>query len=135
MSKVFEGKVVIAGEDIEQYFELLKKAEEERKPFVDMFEELISEFYEYLVKEKGLSEKTAGKHCSIVDLFKEFIATQTDVWVLTEVTKGMAGTYFDRWYKRKVWGCSSDTHSRKLSLKKFFLFLKTEKEIVNEKVL
>jgi hypothetical protein len=77
---------------------------------------------------KGLVRK-------IVDLFLEFLAKQTDVESLEEVTKGMAGSYFDRWYKNKVWGCSSDTHSRKLSLEKFFSFLASQKGIFNQTVL
>ena len=34
MAKIYSGRVVIPGDKIEEYFELLKAAEEERAPFL-----------------------------------------------------------------------------------------------------
>jgi len=66
MPRVFTGKVVIPGDKINEYLEMLEKAEEERKPFVEKCEAIVEEFHDYLVSEKGLSEKTAGDHCFVI---------------------------------------------------------------------
>ncbi|HEC96237.1 MAG TPA: hypothetical protein ENI59_00990 [Euryarchaeota archaeon] len=134
MPKVFTGKIVIPGDKIEEYLKLMEKAEEERKPFVEKCEAILEEFYDYLVNEKGLSEKTAGDHCFVISMFNEFLAWQTDVWDYSEVTKGIANTYFKQWYKRKVWG-GPPVDRIPVSIRKFFLFLREKKKIRNKKVL
>ena len=134
MPRVFTGKVVIPGDKIDEYIEMLEKAEEERKPFVEKCEAILEEFYDYLVNEKGLSEKTADDHCFVISMFNEFLAWQTDVCDYSEVTKGIANTYFKQWYRRKVWGGPS-IERIPVSMKKFFLFLKEKKGIHNKKVL
>lgn len=123
MPKVFTGKIVIPGDKIDEYLELLKKAEEERKPFFDN-----------LVNEKGLSERTANQHYQIIHIFNEFLARQTDVWDYSEVTKGIANTHFKQWYKRKVWG-GPNIDRIPVAIKKFFIFLRDKKEIHNQNVL
>jgi hypothetical protein len=50
------------------------------------------------------------------------------------VTKGMANSYFKRWYKRKVWG-GPGVDRIPISMKKFFTFLKEKKGTYNQKVL
>ena len=134
MPKVFTGKVIIPGDKIDDYLEMLKKAEEERRPFVEKCDTILDEFYDYLMNEKGLSKKTANSHYFIISMFNEFLARQTDVWDYSEVTKGIANTYFKRWYKRKVWGGPS-IERISVSIRKFFLFLKEKKGIHNKKVL
>ena len=134
MPKVFTGKVVIPGDKINEYIEMMKEAEEERKPFVEKCEATLNEFYDYLMNEKGLSEKTVDRHCFIISVFNEFLAWQTDVWDYSEVTKGIANTYFKQWYKRKIWGGPS-IEKIPVSIRKFFLFLKEKKGIHNKKVL
>jgi len=134
MPKVFTGKVVIPGDKIDEYLEMLRKAEEERRPFVEKCEAILDEFYGYLVDEKGLSERTANSHYQVVHIFNEFLARQTDVWDYSEVTKGIVNSYFKQWYKRKVWGGPS-IERIPISMKKFFLFLKEKKGIYNKNVL
>ncbi|RJS84157.1 hypothetical protein CW713_03045 [Methanophagales archaeon] len=134
MPRVFTGKVVIPGDKIEEYLEMVKEAEEKRKPFVEKCEAILDEFYDYLVDEKGLSERTANSHYQVIHIFNEFLARQTDVWDYSEVTKGIANTYFKQWYKRKVWG-GPTTERIPVSIRKFFLFLKGKKGIHNKKVL
>jgi len=134
MPKVFTGKVVIPGDKIEEYLEMLKMAEEERKPFVEKCEAILDEFYDYLVDEKSLSERTANSHYQVIHVFNEFLAHQTEVGDYSEVTKGIANTYFKQWYKRKVWGGPS-IERIPISIEKFFLFLKEKKGIHNKKVL
>lgn len=134
MPKVFKGKIVIPGDKIDEYLEMLKKAEEERKPFVEKCDVILDEFYDYLINEKRLSKKTANRHCQIIDLFNEFLARQTDVWDYSEVTRGIANTYFKQWYKRKVWG-GPETDKIPITMKKFFVFLKEKKGMCNKKVL
>ena len=134
MPKVYTGKVVIPGDKIEEYLEMMEKAEKERRPFVEQCEKVLDEFYVYLIDEKDLSRKTADSHCFTINMFNEFLAHQTDLWDYSEVTKGIANTYFKQWYKRKVIGGPS-TESLPISIKKFFIFLKEKKEIYNKKVL
>lgn len=74
MPKVFRGKVVIPGDKIDEYLEMLKEAEEERKPFVEKCDVMLDEFYDYPINEKHLSKRTANRHCQIIDLFNEFLA-------------------------------------------------------------
>ncbi|MBI5001517.1 MAG: hypothetical protein HZB92_08365 [Euryarchaeota archaeon] len=109
-------------------------AEEERKPFVEKCEAILDEFYDYLVDEKSLSERTANSHYQVIHIFNEFLARQTDVGDYSEVTKGIANTYFKQWYRRKVWG-GPNIDRISITLKKFFLFLKEKKGIHNKKVL
>jgi len=52
----------------------------------------------------------------------------------SEVTKGIANTYFKQWYRRKVWGGPS-IERIPVSMKKFFVFLKEKKEFITKKCL
>jgi site-specific recombinase XerD len=132
MAKVYTGKVVIPGDKMDEYFKLMQEAEERREPFRCSLLELKQGFYEHVLAK--YSERTARKHASVIDLFIEFISRQTDVESIEEITRGMVNTYFKQWCRRKVWGAPSPDQLR-VSLKKFFSFLATEKGIVNEKVL
>ncbi len=132
MAKVYTGKVSIPGDKIEDYFKLLKEAEERRAPFRQRLTDLNAEFYEYLLSK--FSEKTARKHTGIVGLFIDFICGYTDVESIDEITRGMVNTHFKQWWKRKVWD-STTPDQLTVALKKFFIFLATEKGIVNEKAM
>ena len=48
MAKIYSGRVVIPGDKIEEYFELLKAAEEERAPFLQHLMALHADFYDHL---------------------------------------------------------------------------------------
>lgn len=132
MAKVFTGKVVIPGDKIEEYFKFLEKAEKAREPFVKNMKNLNNDFAEYLIN-KGMSERTAGKHAGIIDLFIEFLAKQTDVEKIEDITRGITNTHFKKWYKRKVWS-SETSDDLRVALRKFFRFLAEEKNIKNEGV-
>ena len=132
MPKVYTGKVVIPGDKMDEYFKLMQEAEERREPFRYSLLELKQEFYEHVLAK--YSERTAGKHASVIDLFIEFISRQTDVDSIEEITRGMVNTHFKQWCRRNVWGSPSPDQLR-VSLKKFFTFLAKEKGIVNEKAL
>ena len=132
MAKVYSGKVVIPGDKIEEYFEILKAAEEERAPFRQYLMTLHADFYDHLAE--LYRERTARKHAGVVEMFIEFIAGYTDVEDITEITRGMVNTHFRKWWKRKVWDSSTPDDLR-VALKKFFRFLASEKGIVNEKAL
>jgi site-specific recombinase XerD len=132
MAKVYTGKVMIPGNKLDEYLELMKEAEEKREPFRQSLLQLNDEFAVYL--SKRFSERTVRKHTSIVDLFIEFICRQTDVETIEEITRGMVNTHFKKWWKRKVWGSTTPDQLR-VTLKKFFNFLATEKNIVNEKAI
>ena len=132
MAKVFQGKGVIPGDKIHEYFKLLKEAEQQRRPFRDMLTSLKEEFECYL--ENKFSLRTARKHTCIVEMFIEFLCKYTDVMRIEEITRGMVNTNFNQWWKRKVWD-SSTPADRRLALKKFFCFLESEIGIVNAAVL
>ena len=132
MAKVYTGRVMIPGDKLEEYFQLMKEEEEKRVPFRESLLKLNEEFAQFL--SQRLSDKTVRKHTSIIDLFIEFIIRQTDVEAIEDITKGMVNTYFKNWWKRKVWDSTTSDQLR-VALKKFFNFLATEKKIINEKVL
>lgn len=132
MAKVYTGSVSIPGDKIEDYLKLMKAAEEERAPFRQHLVELHDEFYDYLSGK--YTERTARKHAGVVEMFIEFICRYTDVQDISEITRGMVNTHFRKWWKRKVWDSSTPDDLR-VALKKFFAFLGSEKEIVNEKAL
>lgn len=132
MSKVFTGKVVIQGEQIQNYLQALEAAEAARAPFRERLKSLNKEFAAFLTVK--YVPKTVRKHTNIVDLFIHFICGYTDVEEIEEITKGMVNSQFRSWYKRKV--CDSSTESDlRVALNKFFQFLEKEQGIVNQKVL
>ena len=122
---------MIPGDKLDEYFQFLENAEKKREPFRQSLLQLNDDFADYL--SERFSEKTVRKHTSIVDLFIEFICRQTDVDI-EEITRGMVNTHFKKWWKRKVWDSTTPDQLR-VTLKKFFNYLVTEKNIVNEKVL
>ena len=132
MAKVYTGKVMIPGDKLDEYFKLLKEAEEKREPFRQYMLSLNQEFEDYL--SSRFSERTVRKHTSIVSLFIDFICKQTDVESLEEITRGMVNTHFKKWWKRKVWDSTTPNELR-VALKKFFQFLASEKQIENEKAM
>jgi len=132
MAKVYTGKVIIPGDKIDEFFKVMKKAEEKREPFRQSLLKLNQEFHQFLLTK--YSERTARKHASIVEVFIDFICRQTDVERIEEITRGMVNTHFKKWWKRKVWDSTTPDELR-VALKKFFVFLSEEKNIVNEKAL
>lgn len=132
MAQVFTGRVVIPGDKLGEYFEAMKKAEEERQPFRDGLDALNHAFTEHLAEK--FSRRTANKHASIIQMFIEFLCSHTDVQRLEDVTIGMANSHFQTWYRRKVWDSATD-NDRRVALQKFFFFIAMEKGIVNQKVL
>lgn len=132
MAKVYTGKVIIPGDKIDEFFKVMQEAEEKREPFRQSLLSLNQEFYHFL--QAKYSERTARKHASIVELFIDFICRQTDVERIEEITRGMVNTHFKKWWKRKVWDSTTPDELR-VALKKLFVFLSEEKNIVNEKAL
>ncbi len=132
MAKVYSGKVIIPGDKLDEFFKVMQKAEEKREPFRQSLLDLNQEFHQFLLTK--YSERTARKHASIVEVFIDFICRQTDVERIDEITRGMVNTHFKKWWKRKIWD-STTTDELRVALKKFFVFLSEEKNIVNEKAL
>ncbi len=132
MAKVYTGKVIIPGNKIEEYLKLMEEAEKRREPFREHMTMLNEEFHASLTAK--FSERTARKHSSVVELFIEFICGNTDVERIEDITRGMVNTNFKQWWKRKVWD-STTPDQITVALKKFFIFLETEKGIVNEKAM
>ncbi|MCL2925952.1 MAG: site-specific integrase [Trichodesmium sp. MAG_R04] len=132
MAKVFTDKVIIPGDQIDNYLEAMAEAEATRQPFRISLENLNYKFADYL--DKKYVKKTVRKHTNIVDMFIKFIYRQTDVETIEEITRGMVNSYFRGWYKKKVWDSATDNDLR-VALRKFFQFLATEEGIVNQKAL
>ncbi len=132
MAKVFTGRVVIPGDKINEYFEALQQAEADRTPFRESLEQLNQEFAEFLATK--YVPKTVRKHTGIVDLFIHFICGYTDVEKIEDITKGIVNSHFRSWYKRKVMDSATESDLR-VALRKFFQFLATEKEIVQQRIL
>lgn len=132
MAKVYNGRVMIPGDKIEQYLKIMAEAEKKREPFRQYLLGLNDDFREYL--ESKLSARTARQHSSIVGLFVDFICRQTDVEKIEDITRGMVNTHFKNWWRRKVWDSTTPDQLR-VALRKFFVFLAENKGIVNEKVL
>ena len=131
MAKVFTGKIVIPGDKLEEYLQALEKAEQEVEPLRKFLTGLNREFERHLLSE--VSARTARKHCTIIDLFIDFLCMNTDVRRVEEITRGIANSYFRRWYMSKVRDCTES--ELKTAMRKFFQFLATEKGIVHEEVL
>jgi len=132
MAKVYTGKVVIPGDQIEAYLKALAEAEKAREPFRNHLESLNREFAAYL--SQSCSVRTVRKHVGIVEMFIEFLCRYTDVEKIEDITKGIANTHFHRWYRRKVWD-STTPAELKTGIIKFFTFLAQEKGITNQNVL
>ena len=131
MAKVFTGKVLISGDEIKDYLQLMKQAEKEKEPFREMLDRFNQEFEAYLTEQ--FSVKTARKHSRKTALFIDFLCWNTDVKSIDEITKGIANSYFRKWYMSKIGDCSES--ELKSAIKKFFQFLAEKKGIRNEKVL
>ena len=132
MAKVYTGKVAIPADKFEEFLKALEDAQKAREPFRKQLEELNREFNDYLMRK--VSERTANKHSSVVDLFIEFICRYTDVECIEEITRGMVNTNFKQWWKRKVLD-STTPDQITVALRKFFVFLAVEKGIVNDKAM
>lgn len=132
MAKVYTESVAIPGGRIDEYFRLIKAEEEKRAPFRQKLKDLQAAFLDHLMGK--FSERTANKHAGVIELFIEFICKNTDVEDISEITRGMVCTHFQKWWDRKVLDPSTPD-KRRVALKKFFLFLASEKGIVNEKVI
>ncbi|MBF0101266.1 MAG: hypothetical protein HQK77_10200 [Desulfobacterales bacterium] len=132
MAKVFTGKIMIPGEKIEEYFNIMAEAEKQREPFQQYLLSLNQDFHAFL--ESKYSIRTARKHSTIIDLFIEFLCRNTDVEKIEDITKGIVNTHFKTWWKKKVWDSTTPDELR-VALKKFFVFLSDAKGIVNENVL
>jgi hypothetical protein len=128
MPEVYTGKVVIPGDQIDDYLAAMKDAEEARAPFRAMLEGLNGEFGVSL--EKKYSRRTMLKHTSIVELFIIFLSDYTDVERLEDVTRGMVNSHFRRWYRGKVLD-RMDPDEIRVALRKFFQFLDQEGGIHN----
>ena len=132
MAHVQTGKIVIPGDQIDDYLEALQEAEAARVPFRSKLKGLNTEFGHHLATK--YSKRTVAKHTGIVELFIDFLCDYTDVMAIEDVTKGMVNSEFRRWYKRKVWDSTGPDELR-VALKKFFQFLHQQKGLRNEKVL
>ena len=120
MPRVFKGKIVIPGDKLEEFFKIIKRAENARAPFRKYLESLSDDFCDYLFKK--FKPPTVNKHEWIVQMFVDFICNYTDVEKIEEITRGMVNTEFHQWYNRKVIG-SKSRDDLCVSLKKFFAFL------------
>ena len=80
------------------------------------------------------SPRTVRKHIQITDMFISFLCFDNGISKFEDITVGIANSYFRRWYRSKCDPSMGDAEL-KTSIKKFFIFLDTEKGIRHEKVL
>jgi site-specific recombinase XerD len=132
MAKVFTGRVIIPGNQMDEYLAAMAAAEAQQAPFRESLEQLNQEFGDFLAAK--YVAKTVRKHTGIVDLFIHFVCRYTDVEKLEDITKGLVNSHFRSWYKRKVMDSATESDLR-VALRKFFQFLAAEKGIVLQKVL
>lgn len=131
MARVYTGKVEIPGEKIDDYFDAMQDREEDFKPFCRQLRRWRGAFYRHL--SKTFSLRTARHHAVVIDMFIDFLQWHTDVTSMNEITRGIANSYFRKWYIGKI---GDKTESElKTAIKKFFKFLDQEKGIRNEAVL
>mgnify|MGYP002642004089 CR=1 FL=1 len=100
-------------------------------PFREQMEELNKNFTQAI--EEKYSKRTAEKHYQVIDLFIDFICWDMQVSRFEDITRGMANSYFRRWYISKI---GDRTESElKTSIKKFFLYLHENEGLTSETVL
>ena len=126
MPRVFTGKVLIPGDELDAYFTARREVEEVRAPFRRTLETLHAEFAASLAAK--YTRRTVLRHSGIVELFIHFLCDYTDVERLEDVTRGMVNSHFRRWYGRKVLD-TMDPDALRVALRKFFTFLEREKGI------
>ena len=80
---------MIPGDKINEYFKIMAEAEKKREPFRQYLLDINNEFYEFL--QSKVSQRTAQKHWSIVELFIDFICRHTDVETIQEGSTGYKG--------------------------------------------
>jgi site-specific recombinase XerD len=131
MARVFRGKIVIPGNQMEAYFDALEQFEKDKVPMRKQLEQCARDFERALAQQ--YAPKTVRKHTAIIALFIDFVCWDTDVHRIEEITRGIANSAFRQWYLRKV---GDRTESElKTAVRKFFQFLDQEKGITNEAVL
>ncbi|MEL6928197.1 MAG: hypothetical protein AAFO95_06160 [Cyanobacteria bacterium J06600_6] len=131
MAKVFLGRISIPGNQIDDYIEALGDREAEFKPLRRQLQQLNGEFKRCLGR--SFTPKTVRKHSGVIDLFIDFLEWHTDVTSIDDITRGIANSYFRRWYLSKIGDLRES--ELKTAIKKFFRFLAEKKNIVNEPVL
>ena len=131
MAKVFLGRVSIPSSEMDHYIQARSDREAEFQPLRRQLRQLNGEFKRFLGR--SFTPKTVRKHSGVIDLFLDFLEWHTDVTQIEDITRGMANSYFRKWYYSKI----ADLRESKLktALKKFFRFLAEKKGIKNEAVL
>lgn len=131
MANVFRGRISIPGDQIDNYIEALGEREAKFQPLRRQLSQLNQEFENFLAL--SFTSKTIRKHTNVIHLFIDFLEWHTDVTSIDDITRGIANSYFRRWYLSKIGDLRES--EIKTSIKKFFRFLAEQKNIVNEPVL
>ncbi len=131
MAKVFLGRVSIPADQMDDYINSIGDRESEFQPLRRQLRQLNGEFKRFLGR--SFSPKTVRKHSGVIDLFIDFLEWHTDVTSIDEITRGMANSYFRKWYNSKIGDLRES--ELKTAIKKFFRFLADKKDIRNDAVL
>lgn len=131
MAKVFLGRISIPGSEINNYIDALGDREAEFKPLRRQLQQLNGEFKRFLGR--SFTPKTVRKHSGVIELFIDFLEWHTDATSIDDITRGIANSYFRKWYLSKI--ADLRESEIKTAIKKFFRFLAEKKNIVNEPVL
>jgi site-specific recombinase XerD len=128
MTKVFLGRISIPGDEIDNYIVAIGDRESEFQP---LRRQLNGEFKRFLGR--SFTPKTVRKHSGVIELFIDFLEWHTDVTSIDDITRGIANSYFRKWYFNKIGDLRES--ELKTAMKKFFRFLAEKKNIVNDPVL
>ena len=131
MAQVFLGRVSISGDQIDNYIEAIGDREAEFQPLRRQLQQLNGEFKRFLGR--SFTPKTVRKHSGVIELFIDFLEWHTDVTSIDDISRGIANSYFRKWYYSKIGDLRES--ELKTAIKKFFRFLAEKKNIVNEPVL
>lgn len=75
MARIFRGKIVILGNQMEGYFEAMEQFEQDKAPMRKQLEQGAHDFERVLAQQ--YATKTVRKHTAIIALFIDFVC-----WVL-----------------------------------------------------
>jgi hypothetical protein len=119
---------------VEEYIQYLRDLEDARGPFRNMMMALKEEFGEHQLR-IGHHPHVAKLRCEIVQVFTDYLASETDVDSVVAITRGMANSGFWSYWKRKVIDTTTPREDVKEAMLCFFVFLSDAKGIDNHKAI
>jgi site-specific recombinase XerD len=114
------------------FLDKLKKEEEARELFDEYLTSLKEDFCNYL--KTKYAKKKAKSYRETVGMFKMFLTMKTEIESLGDVTVEMIIKDFYKWHNMNSLN-DIDKKELRETMSDFFIFLKSEKGIINKEVL